>query len=360
MDERASRAAEALGNGGRALVTRLEHLGDVILTLPVLDALRERFPRAELDYLCRPPSSDLLTGDPRVDRVFVVESGRGLRDGFSLVRRLRRRRYAVTIDLYANPRSAWLTWLAAAPVRIGGNRRGRRRLYTHPVDVPPEVRSAMDFHLRHLEPLGVRVVARKPVWTPSPDEVGEARAFLSSRGMVMTGADGPLVGVHPGGKWEVKRWPVRRFAELIEMLQRERRARVVVLTGPGEASYSRQLAASTGDGPLYLPELPIRRVGAILSLLDGMVVSDGGIMHLSVAVGTPTVGIFGSAMPDIWFPYENFGPFLPALIEIDCRPCHRHLCPYGHTNCLNRLSADMVLSRLDDAIRRVRLPTESR
>ncbi len=360
MDERANRAAEALGNGGRALVTRLEHLGDVILTLPLLDALRERFPRAELDYLCRPPSSDLLAGDARVDRVFVVESGRDLRDGVSLVRRLRRRRYAVTIDLYANPRSAWLTWLAAAPVRIGGNRRGRRRLYTHPVDVPPEVRSALDFHLQHLEPLGVRVVARKPVWKPSPDEIGEARAFLNSRGTVMTGAGGPLVGVHPGGKWEVKRWPVRRFAELIEMLQREWRARVVVLAGPGEAGHSRQLAASTGDGPLYLPELPIRRVGAILSLLDGMVVSDGGIMHLSVAVGTPTVGIFGSAMPDIWFPYENFGPFLPALIEIDCRPCHRHLCPYGHTNCLNRLSADMVLSRLDDAIRRGRLQTESR
>jgi heptosyltransferase-2 len=172
---------------------------------------------------------------------------------------------------------------------------------------------------------------------------------LRKQGVRVGGANAPVVGVHPGGKWEVKRWPVRRFAELAGKLERERGARVIAFTGPGEESLTRELAAGAGSGIVCLPELPIRKVGALLSLLDGMVVSDGGIMHLSVAVGTPTVGIFGSAMPDTWFPYETLGPFLPAFVEVPCRPCHRHVCPLGHTDCLNRLTADMVLSRLDDA-----------
>jgi heptosyltransferase-2 len=87
----------------------------------------------------------------------------------------------------------------------------------------------------------------------------------------------------------------------------------------------------------------------VMSLLDGMVVSDGGIMHLSVAVGTPTVGIFGSAEPDIWFPYEKFGPYAPAFVPVECRPCHEHVCPLGHTDCLNLVTPDLVA----DTLRRV-------
>jgi heptosyltransferase-2 len=90
----------------------------------------------------------------------------------------------------------------------------------------------------------------------------------------------------------------------------------------------------------------VRTVAAVLSLLDGVVVSDGGIMHLAVAVGVPTVGVFGSAEPDIWFPYKALGPFAPALVPLECRPCHRHVCPLGHTDCLNKLTPETVLETL--------------
>jgi lipopolysaccharide heptosyltransferase II len=346
---REQRAIEALENGGRILITRLQYLGDVVLTLPLVDAVRRRFPDAEVDYLCRPPSSELLSGDPRFARVFTQRPQSGAAESISLIHRLRSRRYDAVIDLYSNPRSAWLARFTGAKTRIGGDRRGRRFLYTSPVTVAPEVRSALEHHLRYAEPLDVPLEACKPALTVSPVEVEAARDLLERSGVETRRPDRPRIGIHPGGKWEVKRWPVSSFVRLGRTLRDNWDADVVVFTGPGEARFTDLVAdeaGEAGDGVSVLPEINVRLVAAVLSLLDGMVVSDGGIMHLSVAVGTPTVGLFGSAEPDIWFPYGTMGPFAAAYVPIECRPCHQHVCPLGHTACLADLTPESVAESL--------------
>lgn len=345
-DDRVRRVVEALERGGRVLVTRLQYLGDVILTLPLVDAIRERYPRAEVDYLCRPPASALLMDDPRFSTVLELRPENGFSGSVALVRRLRSRRYDAVVDLYGNPRSAWLTRFTGAALRIGGGRSGRRRLYTHPVRVPLDVRSAMAHHLTFVDRIDVRAEPRKPVIVPAPDEIVAARNLFESLGVETRRPDRPRIGIHPGGKWPVKRWPTHSFADLAGRLTSDWNATVVAFTGPGEAVYSARLKQDAGQDVVILPELPVRTVAAALSLLDGMVVSDGGVMHLSVAVGTPTVGIFGSAEPEIWFPYGPFGPYAPAVVPVECRPCHKHECPLGHTDCLNKLMPEMVLEIL--------------
>jgi lipopolysaccharide heptosyltransferase II len=348
-DRKLVRAIAELEAGGRILVTRLQYLGDAILTLALVDAIRERFPQATVDYMCRRPASELLKRDPRFDRVFEVRPEAGFAAGLQLVYRLRERGYAAVIDLYANPRSAWLSRLTGAGVRIGSDRRGRRRLYTHPVSVPQDVRSAMEHHLAHAKILDVPAVERKPVITLAPDEVELGRGLLDAVGVETRRPNRPRIGLHPGGKWEVKRWPAPAFAELVALLAEQWDSTVVVFTGPGEEEYTQQVRERVGDAAAFLPELPVRAAASVISLLDGMVVSDGGIMHLSVAVGTPTVGIFGSAEPDIWFPYEKFWPYRPLSVPMECRPCPQHVCPLGHTDCLNRITPDLVA----DALRRI-------
>jgi lipopolysaccharide heptosyltransferase II len=345
-DRRLERATAALEAGGRILVTRLQYLGDAILTLPLVDAIRDRYPRVRVDYLCRRPSSELLKRDPRFDRVFELRPEGGAATSLQLVRRLRQRRYDAVIDLYSNPRSAWLSRWTGAGVRIGGNHRGRRWLYTHPVFVPPEIRSAMSHHLAYAQALDVPAVERRPVITLAPEEIELARGLFNALGVETRRPDRPRIGVHPGGKWEVKRWPVSAFADLTRLLAEQWDAVVVALTGPDEEQFTQELREQVGETAVFVPELPVRAVAAVASLLDGMVVSDGGIMHLSVAVGTPTVGIFGSAEPDIWFPYEAFGPYAPLYVPIECRPCHQHVCPLGHTDCLQRISAGMAAEKL--------------
>lgn len=326
----------------RILVTRLNFLGDVVLSLPLVDALRARFPGTEIDYLTRDAGAGLLAGDARFARVFRLRSGTA--EALRLVRSLRARRYRAVIDLYANPRSAWLTWLSGAPVRVGVDRRGRRHLYTHPVSVPAAVRRVTDIFLRYGEPLGVRGEAGVPVL-----RVGDAEARAADDVLRDAGASGRIIGVHPGGKWRVKRWPASHFAELIRLL-RARGDEVVVFTGPDEPDATVALRERVGDAARYLPVMGVREMAAVISRLDGMVACDGGVMHVSVAVGTPTVGVFGSSEPAVWFPYPERGPWRAAAIDVDCRPCHRHVCPLGHTRCLNDLGAARVAGRLDEAL----------
>jgi heptosyltransferase-2 len=154
----------------------------------------------------------------------------------------------------------------------------------------------------------------------------------------------PVIGIHPGGKWEVKRWPVTYFAKLAERMIEGYGMQVLVMHGPGEKVYRDQFESLVGDRAVYLPTLPIRQTAAIIQALDAMVVSDGGVMHVAVAVGTPTVGIFGSAEPEVWFPYESFGPYVAAYVPITCRPCHSHVC--GHLSCLRNLTMEMVEQKL--------------
>lgn len=338
--------ARVLEDGGRILVTRLLHLGDVILTLPSADALRSRFPRAEVDYLSRGLGADILLGDDRFGRVYrLPERSEGHMAMWRLIRELRRRRYTVVVDLYSNPRSALLSLLTGAPVRIGGARRVRRHCYTHAISVPPAVRSATEVHQAHLEPLGVKGEPGKPSLPLHPRERARAREVLGT----LRGRSGTRrVGIHPGGKWEVKRWPAGSFLALAERLIDAHGMQPVVFCGPDEEVYRRPLRDRLGDEVVFYPTSPIRDTAAAIAELDGMIVCDGGVMHLSIAVGVPTVGIFGSAEPEIWFPYESFGPYRAAYVPITCRPCHQHTC--DHLSCLHRLTVDRVEAKLIEVL----------
>jgi ADP-heptose:LPS heptosyltransferase len=342
------------------------YLGDVILTLPAVHAIKARFPNAEIDYAARGAGADVLCGEPVFSRIFrVPEKEEGVGAMWRTLWQLRQRRYTAAVDFFSNPRSALLVWFTGARLRIGGDRRFRRRLYTHPTSIPSEIRSASDHHLYHLRPLGIgdpwAEKPAKPVLTISSDERSAAATVLGAAGIDLSK---PVVGIHPGGKWEVKRWPADRFAELARRLVFENRQgegatggrvgeggiQIVVMIGPGEERFQTEIRGAMGDRAVYLPTLPIRETAAIIGLLNGMVVSDGGIMHVSVAVGTPTVGIFGSAEPDIWFPYESYGPYAPAYVDIACRPCHSHVC--DHLSCLRGLTVEAVEEKLFDVMNR--------
>ncbi|MBI4721039.1 MAG: glycosyltransferase family 9 protein, partial [Chitinivibrionia bacterium] len=290
-------------------------------------------------YLAKPPAADLLAGEPCIANIHAL-SGDGFAETLKLVRALRRRRYALAVDLLANPRSALLTRLSGASVRVGGARRIRRHLYTHQVSVPPDIRAATGFHAHHLEAIGMEAAERKPSLTMAPEERAWADEFLASLGA--QGGKNPAIriGIHPGGPWEVKRWPAPYFARLARALRRKLGARIFVIAGPGEEQHVENLKAHLETDVVFVPLLPVRRAAALISRLDCMIVGDGGIMHVSVAVDTPTVGIFGGSEPDIWFPYERYGPYRAAVYPIECRPCHSHTCE--HLSCLRELSVEKV------------------
>ncbi len=321
----------------RVLLTRLRYLGDVILTTPVITALKRGYPEAEIHYLAEYPFASVLEHHPGISG--VIELRRGVRGTLAALRKIRQLRCTAAIDLLYNPRSAWLLYASGIPIRVGGSRRFRRRLYTDVFSAPHGTRSAIDHHLYPLKLFGIEADETLPRIYLAGEETRAGAALLEST-VGDAGRGGPLIAVHPGGTWPAKRWSPASFARLVELLQRRHGAAVLVVTGPGEREIVEMVVSCSATGACILPLQPLRVLASVLHNVDCVIANDGGVLHMSVALGKPTVGIFGPTEPDIWFPYEGKGPFELISRHEECAPCHRHEC--DDMKCLDRIEPEDV------------------
>lgn len=325
----------------RVLVSRLRRIGDVILTLPVVDALRALYPEAQIDYLAEEGPAEAAVGHPEIHRVVAFRPGRSLLPApFSLMSALRRERYDWTIDLYGNPRSAMLLAWTGAPLRVGP-RRGRRHFYTHLVPPAEEPISAVAHHLRALEFLGLPAPHGMPRLTLTREEQARGAELLDR----VLPPGGPRVGLHVGNRWPAKRWFEERFAGLLRALP-GLGARGVVLGGPGEAASVEEVAGQS-EAP-RLVGLPLRDYWGAVAALDVLVTNDGSPLHAGPALGVPTVGILGPTVPETWFPYREEDGHQLLHREIWCRPCHRHEC--ARLDCLKWVGVGDAVSAVARAL----------
>ncbi len=319
-------------NFQRILLSRLRFMGDVILTTPVVRRLREAYPAAEIVYLTESAFVPLLAHNPHVDEVLEFSAQWPLAQQMRFYRELRRRGFDLAIDLFGNPRTALMTWITGAKVRIGGDFRGRGKLYNFRVPPPDGEVSAIDFHLRSLQLLGLKASNKQTEIFLTPDERLWAQSFLFLQNIDPAQ---PVVALHPGATWPHKRWPEKYFAEVSNHLQKNG-VQVVVTQGPDEAGIVQEVKRLSPAATI-LPVLSLRETAALQNQCNAVVANDCGIMHLAVAVGTPTIGLFGPSQKEIWFPYETTKKHLALDIPMDCRPCHKNYCPLQHTNCQNLL-----------------------
>lgn len=320
----------------RVLVSRLRRIGDAILSLPLIDALHERFPDASIDYLAEAGPAQAAIGHPSISTVHAApeKGGWPLPAPWPLLHSLRRANYDWVIDLYGNPRSALLAAWTGAPIRVGPSRRGRRHFYSHHVPPVDQPLSAVAHHLLALQALGIgrETEVRPPRLHLSERELAGGRELLAEK----TAGAGPCVGLHVGNRWPAKRWPEERFAALLRVLSRSG-VEPVILAGPGEEELARRVAMAAQRGvAAVVSGLPLRHYWGVVAALDVLVTNDGSPLHSGPALGVPTVGILGPTVPEIWFPYDARDGHQLLSKEIWCRPCHRHEC--ARLDCLDWIS----------------------
>jgi heptosyltransferase II len=349
----------------RVLVTRLRYLGDVVMSTVVLAALRDGDPGLELGYLCEETHAPALAGHPALARVHalrVVRRGSDARaraDGpvagaaggvprgaVGLVGELQRARYDAAIDLFFNPRSAWLLALAGIPERLAGPARNRGWLYTRQTDsAAVRARDGWDQvapgglgeHLARLAPLthvetgldfATWFVTRGQLAFPrlGARDGAAARAAASLRAAGVRRDGAPLV-LAPGATWASKRWPAAHWRALGAALATEWPGPVVALSPPGgDAALAALAEVLPAAGGAVLPVLTLPAALDVLAAAGGLVTVDGGVMHAAVGLGVPTLALFGPTDPRLWFPYEGAGPFRVLATGPSCHPCDRHDC----------------------------------
>lgn len=321
-------------------------LGDVVLTLPLVRAIRILRPGAAVDLVVAPRAASVLAAHPDV-RETIVYDKRGRDAGASgflrILREVRRRSYAGAIVPHRSIRSAMLARAAGIPVRAGFDASSGRWLFTH---VAPYDRSAheIDRNLRLIEELGAGRQERiAPRLYPSDADREAVDRFLGRHGV----AAGPgLIAIAPGTAWNTKRWPPENFAGLARMLADAGFA-VALVGGPEDAALCRGISGSAGRAGIIDASGSFTVLGSaeLIRRAGVLVCNDSAPLHLAGAVGTPVLAIFGATTPAF-----GFGPIGPRdrILQIDglgCRPCSIHggdRCPIDTFECMLRITPAMA------------------
>ncbi|MCJ2165439.1 MULTISPECIES: lipopolysaccharide heptosyltransferase II [unclassified Pseudodesulfovibrio] len=325
-------------------------LGDAVLTLPLLRALKDRFPGAEIHFFVRGGVESVFRGQPEIVSVRPFAK-RGAQKSLNAAVRfgweLGREGFDLWISAHTSLRSALIGGATGIKRRIGYNRPWFNRLaYTETVDRRFSELEEIERLMELVRPLGIDGPAPEARLVLSQEAREAADWFWRTKNF-----DRPVLGIHPGSTWPTKCWPVEYFSEIVSRASSEG-AHVLVFAGPGEeAVAARVLAEAQGDirnvtnlaGQLRLPEL-----AAYLGKLDCYLTNDSGPMHLAWTQGTPLVALFGPTVRSLgFFPRGENATVMET--DLDCRPCGLHgpkVCPKGHFRCMKEVTPDLVWGEL--------------
>lgn len=374
----------------RILLIKLSAVGDVVHTIPVLHQLRRRYPNAEIHWLAKPSVGELVAHHPAVDRIipFPADGWRhpwrsrlqAPRALWTLIRQLRAGRYDLVIDLHGQIRTAACTLLTGAPVRIGfdrpraevrhaspralpatayrhgwmGAREGSWLAYTHPIRIETLDRHAVDRYLRVGLLLGFEPAPADFSFPIAKAADLGAAALLREHG-IDAAAGGGLVLIAPGTTWETKQWKAEGFAAVARHFLAQRMP--VALIGARKDQAVCDLVERDAPGVANLcGRTSLGELAALMQHAAMVITNDSGPLHLAVALGRPTVSVFGPTDP-LWIgPYQRPDATLSA--GLSCQPCYlRKLrrCPYDHA-CMSGVAAADVIDRAEDMLAARRPP----
>jgi heptosyltransferase I len=289
----------------RILLVRLSAIGDVIHTLPLVCAIRKRFPSVWLTWVVEEKAAAVLEGHAAINEVIVLPRGWLKSPGrvWRLRRKLRQAKFDLAIDAQGLTKSAAAAWLSGAPRRIGfGDPWGRelsRWLNTELVDTTKP--HAVERHLELLRPLGIESPAVK---FDIPES--EASRLAAEEIIRNHGAEGGFALIAPGAGWPSKLWPASRFAQVAAYLGRQWNLPTLVISGNAqERSWAEQIATESMGRAKPAPSMSLAVLAAVAKRARLFVGSDTGPLHLAAAVGTPCVGLYGPWSAEKHGPYGS-------------------------------------------------------
>jgi heptosyltransferase II len=338
----------AQGGGGVKLLIRATNwVGDAIMALPALRAVRARFPEAEVTILALPYVADLYRRQGVADELIGYDrkgEHAGFRGREKLAAALRAKKFSTALLLPNAFDAAWLAWRARIPERIGYNRDGRGMLLTKAIRAPRAGEIPTHEKFYYLELL------KRAGWIHAIPDVAEISLLLTEeqthraeeklRGF---GAQrgGIRIAVGAGAAYgSAKCWPPERFAQAIKQLLKARPAEIILFGTPGEVAVSSAIQAGLEQEVLDLTgKTEIAELPALLSRCSAFLGNDSGAMHVAAAVGLPVVGVFGPTDP------HGTAPVTPRCMIVQekpyCSPCFLRRCPTDH-RCMTAVAPERV------------------
>jgi heptosyltransferase-2 len=330
--------------GLKILVRATNWLGDAVMSLPALQAIRGGYPDAHIAVLARPWVADIYARESFADEVILYESPRGLKDlrgKWRLARALAARKFDLAILLQNAFEAAAIVRLAGIPRRVGYDRDARGWLLTDAIQVPARGEIPRHERFYYLE-----LLKRAGIIGAIPDS--DAIRLTGSQGAAEAGArrfsemgiHGPVIGISPGAAYgSAKRWLPERFAEAAASLD----GTVALFGSADERALCEEIAGMLRQRGKYVynfaGETKLSEFIELAAACEAYLTNDSGGMHIASALGVPTVAIFGATDHIATGPT---GPLARIVREpVDCSPCLLRECPIDH-RCMTRVPAEIV------------------
>lgn len=322
------------------LVVRFSSIGDLLLTTPLLRAIRTRHPDSRITFVVRDDMADTLRTNPRITDLVTFRRGESLT---GLAAALRAVAWTDRLDLHGSLRSRLLRQLVGGRWTGYPKRRARRQLLiaTHGRR-GGNLGHVADRYFAAARHLDVAPDGGPPEFFVSPAAVAGADAFLRQHRL---GGERPLLAFAPGAAHFTKRWPEAHWQALATRLAASHD--IVVLGGRAEEAIASSLAAAAGPAAASAAgRFTLDGSAALLRRASTLVSGDTGLLHLATAVATPVVGLYGPTVEAFgFFPYHASAVTLQR--DLPCRPCSSQggpVCPLGHHDCLERMTPDEVFA----------------
>jgi heptosyltransferase-2 len=335
----------------KILIVRFSSLGDVILTTPVIGALKAEFPQARIFYLTKARYGDLLRNDPRIFSLIEFDPGgshKGLSGFMRLIFQLRSCDFDLLVDLHANLRSFFVRHLVKSGVKLKyGKRRLSRLLMVYLKSLKPEVTHTVDSYLKVLEHLEITASEKHPSIYLGQEDVTSSDHFLLEQGAEK---DDIVVGMHAGARWQTKRWDEGKFRQVCRALVVRLGCSILLFGDRGEEKTVENIGEDLpNEGLLKAVGLPLGELMSLIKRCDCLVTNDSGPMHIASALQVPVVAIFGPTHPKLGFaPVGSRNVVLCA--DVKCSPCSLHgekRCRKESRFCMDLIEPEMVVEAVE-------------
>jgi len=343
------------------LVRGVNWIGDAVMTMPALRALKLANPDARITLLVKPWVSQLFKEDPNVDgMVLYDEAFRGLFGKFRLATEIRKRDFCMAMLFQNAFDAALIAFLAGIPERIGYNRDGRGLLLTEAVTFDERAGALhhIEYYLDLLAKAGFQAKYETPWIYLNIEERIEARNKLKALRR-------PVVGINPGATYgSSKRWHPARFAEVAHRVISEMQGSAVIFGGPSETAIAEEIELEfnrfSGNPDLNSSRIAhqsllnlagrteLRELISMISECDVLVTNDSGPMHIGYAVRTPVVAIFGSTSP--WHTGPVGKKDIAIKKDLDCAPCLERECKRRDLKCMEMITSNEVFEAVQKRI----------
>jgi len=333
----------------RILITRTDRIGDVVLSLPAIKAVRQAFPDAYIAVMVQPRIDDILKGNPYINEVIVYDKNKahkGFFKNLGFIKWLKGKKFNIVINLHSTKRVNLLCYLAGIPKRLGYARGKADFLLTDRVEDKKRLgeKHEAEYSLDILRHIGINPELSNPYIYVQDKDKKSAERILKTLGIESLDSFAIL---HPGASCASKMWPLENFARLGDILAVDLGIKVMINLAPGQAYLGKKVSDMMKNKPIFFcDQTTLGELAALFKRASLVISNDSGPVHVAAGVNTPVVSIFGrnqkGLSPVRWRPLGDKA--ITIHKDVGCADCLAHDCKNGFL-CLKAISPEEVFEK---------------